>query len=337
MKTLRLHAPGVIRLHDEPDPVPETGEVVVRVSAVGLCGSDLHWFEEAGIGDTLITRPLVLGHEMAGIVETGKLAGQLVAIDPAVPCGHCEFCLQGSPNLCSTLRFAGNGEDDGGLRERIAWPERCLYVLPQGFSAADGAMLEPLGVAIYAVDLSSIQPGMTVGVFGCGPIGLLILQLALRSGASLVVATEKIPHRLKAAADFGAQIFLADGSEASEIQKLTHSHGLDVVIEIAGDNAAVEAAVSAVKPGGRVTLAGIPSDDRTSVRASTVRRKGLALQWVRRMKFTYPRAIDLVQSGSVDVRSLVTHRYPLKETQAAFENAQQRKGLKTLIQIADLE
>jgi L-iditol 2-dehydrogenase len=337
MKTFRLHAPGVIRLHDEPDPVPDIGEVVVRVSAVGLCGSDLHWFEDAGIGETLITRPLVLGHEMAGVVETGRLAGQLVAIDPAVPCGHCEFCLQGSPNLCSTLRFAGNGADDGGLRELIAWPERCLYTLPPSFSAADGVMLEPLGVALYAVDLSSIQPGMTVGIFGCGPIGLLILQLALRSGASFVVATEKIPHRLQAAADFGAQTFFADGSEAAEIEKLTHSRGLDVVIEAAGDNAAVEGAVSAVKPGGRVTLAGIPSDDRTSIRASTVRRKGLALQWVRRMKFTYPRAIDLVLRGSVDVRSLVTHRYPLADTQAAFENAQQRKGLKTLVQVAGSE
>jgi L-iditol 2-dehydrogenase len=337
MKTFRLHAPGVLRLHDEPDPVPNAGEVVVRISVVGLCGSDLHWFEDAGIGDTLITRPLVLGHEMAGIVETGRLAGQLVAIDPAVPCGRCEFCLQGSPNLCSMLRFAGNGLDDGGLQERIAWPERCLYTLPPSFSAADGAMLEPLGVALYAVDLSSIRPGMTVGIFGCGPIGLLILQLALRSGASLVVATEKIPHRLQAAADFGARTFLADGSETAEIEKLTHSRGLDVVIDAAGDNAAVDAAISAVKPGGNVTLAGIPSDDRTSLRASSVRRKGLALQWVRRMKFTYPRAIDLVLHGSVDVRSLVTHRYPLVETQAAFENAQQRKGLKTLVQVAGSE
>jgi L-iditol 2-dehydrogenase len=334
MKVLRLHGRGDLRLHDEPEPVPGPGEVLLRVTAVGLCGSDLHWFSEAGIGDARLQEPLVLGHEFAGVIESGERRGERVAVDPAVPCGACEFCLEGNPNFCSTLRFAGHGTEDGALRQYMAWSAHCLHPLPNSLTDADGVMLEPLGVAIHAVDLGHLKPGMTVGVFGCGPIGLLVLQLARAAGATHVMATEKLPHRLEAARSLGATaVFQAtDGRESAEILAATEGKGVDVAFEAAGENEAVETAMAAAKPGARVVLIGIPADDRTAFTASTARRKGLTIKLTRRMKRVYPRAIRLVESGMVDVRPLVTHRFPLEEFDKAFSTAQRREGLKVIIE-----
>ena len=174
MKAIRLHGSGDLRIHDEPVPVAGEGERLVRVRSMGVCGSDLHWFTEGAIGDAKLERPLVLGHEFAGETEDGRR----VAIDPAIPCGRCEFCEHGHPNLCSALIFAGHGEQDGALREWVAWSERSLFPIPDSFSFADAAMLEPLGITIHTVDLGNLKAGMRVGVFGCGPIGLLIIQVA---------------------------------------------------------------------------------------------------------------------------------------------------------------
>jgi len=334
MKVLRLHSVGDLRLHDEPEPVPGPGEVLLRLTAVGLCGSDVHWFSEAGIGDARLQEPLVLGHEFAGVIESGERRGERVAVDPAVPCGVCEFCLEGNPNLCEALRFAGHGTEDGALREYTAWPTHCLHSLPGSLTDAEGVMLEPLGVAIHAVDLGHLKPGMTVGVFGCGPIGLLVLQVARAAGATHLIATEKLPQRLEAAQSFGATaVFQAiDGRESAEVLAATDGKGVDVAFEAAGENEAVETAIVATKPGGRVVLIGIPADDRTAFTASTARRKGLTLKLSRRMKRVYPRAIRLVESGMVDVSSLVTHRFPLAEFDKAFSVAQRREGLKVIIE-----
>jgi L-iditol 2-dehydrogenase len=318
MKAVRLHAPGDLRLHDEPTPKPGIGETLVRVKAVGICGSDLHWFGQAGIGDARLQKPLVLGHEFTGVIAEGPRQGKRVAVDPAIPCNACKFCLQGNPNLCEHMRFAGHGVEDGSLREYIAWPDECLFPLPDSLSDADGVMLEPLGVAIHAVDLAHLRAGMSVGVFGCGPIGLLAIQVALLAGATEVFVTEPLPHRLEVARGLGAR-------------EWTLSQEVDVAFEVAGEDDAVETAVSAVKPGGRVILAGIPADDRTFFSASAARRKGLTIKLVRRMKFTYPRAIQLVENGQIDVRSLVTHRFPLEQAQQAFTVAQRREGLKVII------
>lgn len=320
MKTIRLHAPGDLRQHDEPMPKPGYGEMLVHVMAVGICGSDLHWFNEAGIGDAKLTQPLILGHEFAGVIAEGPRQGERVAVDPAIPCKSCELCLQGDPNLCEHIRFAGHDMEDGALREYIDWPEKCLFHLPDPLSYADGVMLEPLGVAIHAVDLAHLRTGISIGVFGCGPIGLLVIQMARLGGATEVFVTEPLQHRLESALSLGAQ-------------EWTPGQKVDVSFEVAGENDAVETAFSAVKPGGQVILAGIPADDRTSFSASVARRKGLTIKLVRRMKFTYPRAIQLVESGQVDVRSLVTHHFPLEKAQEAFSVAQRRDGLKIIIDI----
>ncbi len=314
MKTVRLHAAGNVQLHEEPMPTPGPGESLVRVTAVGLCGSDLHWFGEGAIGDAGLAHPLVLGHEFAGVTA----AGQRVAVDPAVPCEQCGLCRAGHPNLCENQRFAGHSDTDGGLREYLVWPDRCLVPLPDTLSDSDGALLEPLGVALHAVGLGHLRAGMTVGVFGCGPIGLMVAQVARAAGATAVWVTEPLPHRLAAASRYDTQPW------TGEVE-------VDVAFECAGEQAAVDDALRAVRPGGRVILVGIPSDDRTSFSASVARRKGLTLKLARRMKHTYPRAIRLVESGQVDLRGLVTETFALEETPEAFAAAQRRAGLKVVV------
>lgn len=331
MKSIRLHGTGDLQIHDESTPIPADGEKLIRVKSVGICGSDLHWFREGEIGDAKLEHPLVLGHEFAGVTDDG----QRVAIDPAIPCGHCEFCKQGHPNLCENLIFAGHGSTDGGLREWIAWSEKSLFLIPDSLSEDEGAMLEPLGVAIHTVDLGKLQAGMTVAVFGCGPIGLLIIQLAKLSGAANIIATEPLSHRLEAAKSFGAGdvFFSGDPARLSQIRAATHGRGVDVAFEAAGVQEAVDDAFAAVRPGGKVILAGIPDDDKTCFSASSARRKGLTIKLVRRMKHTYPRAIELVEKGLVDVHSLVTHRFALEQSAEAFQVAQRRAGLKIIIEV----
>jgi L-iditol 2-dehydrogenase len=328
MKSLRLHGPGDLRLHEEPVPAVGVGEALLRVTAAGICGSDLHWFKECGIGDSQLNKPLVLGHEFTAVT----VEGQRVAVDPSIPCGTCEYCQRGDPNLCDHLIFAGHGDQDGAFRQQLTWPLSCLHPLPDGLSDADGALLEPLGIAIHAVDLAHLRVGMSVGVFGCGPIGLLIIQLARLAGAGKIFATDILAHRASAARAFGSDEAhqVSAHFDKGDVASLNWK-GIDVVFEAAGENAAVEMAVAAVRPGGKVILVGIPSDDRTSFTASLARRKGLTLKLVRRMKLTYPRAIHLVESGKVDVRSLVTHTFPLERAAEAFAVAARREGLKVMI------
>jgi L-iditol 2-dehydrogenase len=330
MKVIRLHASADLRLHDEPDPIPGAGEKLLQVKAVGICGSDIHWFLEGGIGDAALEQPLVLGHEFAAELEDG----QRVAVDPAIPCRKCEFCLRGHPNLCPEVRFAGHGMVDGVLCEVMAWDEKCLFPLPDSLTYADGAMLEPLGVALHAVDLAHLRVGMTIGVFGCGPIGLLIIQLVKLSGAANIIATDKLAHRVEAAKAYGANkaLLVGGGYEREELLAATGGRGVDVAFEVAGDQGAVDDAFSTVIPGGKVVLVGIPGDDKTSFTATVARHKGLTIKMVHRMKHTYPRAIALVSQNMVDVSTLVTHRFPLAQAAEAFAVAARREGLKVIVE-----
>ena len=204
MRTARLHAVGDLRVTDEPVPEAEPGMSLVQVTAVGICGSDLHWWDEGAIGDAKLTHPLVLGHEGAGVIAEGPRAGQRVAIDPAIPCQTCRACRDGYRNLCYRLKFSGHGDTDGMMREFMAWPTTALHPLPDRVSDADGAMLEPLGVAIHSVDLGHLPFGGTASVIGCGPIGLLLISVLKAAGASSVLAIEPLPHRREAAERLGA-------------------------------------------------------------------------------------------------------------------------------------
>ena len=325
MTAARLHGVRDIRMHSEALPVAGAGEELVRITAVGLCGSDLHWFTEAGIGDAKLTRPVVPGHEFAGVIEGGPRHGLPVAVDPALPCRQCEMCVGGDGNLCPDVVFAGHGGQDGGLQQYLAWPSWALHPLPGGLSAADGAMLEPLGVALHALDLGHLRIGSTVAVVGAGPIGLLLVQAAKSAGATRVVAVEPLAHRRDAAKRLGADLVLDADDACDEIRA-------DTVFEMAGNDEAVELSLRAARPGARVVLGGIPDGDRTSFQASLARRKGLTLVLVRRMNEAYPRAIRLVEQGLIDISSIVSHRYPLERAAEAFAVAAERKGLKVVIE-----
>jgi L-iditol 2-dehydrogenase len=263
------------------------------------------------------------------VIEGGPRDGTRVAVDPAIPCERCATCRRGQRNLCPAVVFAGHGSRDGAMRELLAWPAQLLHPLPDALSDADGAMLEPLGVALHAFDLGHVRVGARVGVFGCGPIGLLLLQVARAAGAGQVVAADLLPHRREAAAAIGADEVL--DAAASDVLGAADDAELDVTFEVGGTDGAVELALAAARPGGRVVLAGIPDDDRTSFTASLARRKGLTIAMARRMHETYPRATALVEQGLVDVRSLVTHRFPLPRATEAFETASARLGLKVVV------
>jgi L-iditol 2-dehydrogenase len=333
MKSVRLYGPGDLRLVDEDVPVPSAGEALVRVSAVGICGSDLHWYTDSGIGDAVLSRPLVLGHEAGGVIESGPRKGQRVAIDPNIPCEACEPCQAGHAHLCLAVRFAGDGKTDGTLRELIAWPDKCLVPVPDSLRDEDIAMLEPLGVALHAIKLGGVRPGMRVGVFGCGPIGLFLIQLARISGATTIVATDVLPHRVAAALAAGANVaeLVSGGSERGVLLAATGGHGVDVAFEAAGEDDALETSIALATPAGTVVVVGIPSRDQTTFTASTARRKGLTLKLSRRMNRVYSDTIRLVDTGLVDVRTVVTASHPLGEFKTAFAAAAAREGLKVVL------
>jgi L-iditol 2-dehydrogenase len=324
----RLHGARDLRIDEEPVPAVAAGQSLVRVTAVGVCGSDLHWFEDGGIGETTIgDHPLVLGHEFAGVIESGPRRGQRVAVDPNIACEVCELCRHGHPNLCPRVEFAGNATCDGALREFLAWPTSLLVPLPDPVSDLEGALLEPLGVAVHALDLGHPRIGMSVAVIGCGPIGLMLIQAARAAGAATVIAADPLPHRRSEAQRLGADQVWDPATWSGE----TGGLGVEVAFEVGGTDAAVDLAMRAARPGARVVLVGIPGNDRTTFTAGLARRKGLTLVMSRRMKEVYPRTISLVERGLVDLASLVTADFPLRRAPEAFDEALSRRGIKTVI------
>jgi L-iditol 2-dehydrogenase len=345
MVGVRLHGPCDLRVEDLPGPPPpRADEAIVRVTAAGICGSDLHTYTHARIGDTAVAAPLVLGHEFSGIVEEcgarvtdgnghRLVPGLRVAVDPAAPCGVCPVCRRGDPHLCTALRFCGLYPDDGCFRQRMIVPARSCFPLPDSIDEPSGALLEPLGVAMHAVEISGIRQGSTVSLFGAGPIGLLIVQVARLKGAERVFVIEPLAWRLALAERFGGiPIPASEVDPVAAVLERTQGKGVDIAIESAWAESTIQQAAETTAPGGRVVLVGIPPDDRLSMSHSTGRRKELTLLFSRRMKHTYPAAITLVQDGKVDVQSLISHRFPLSELSAAFAlNAAYRDGVVKVI------
>lgn len=347
MLAVRLHGPRDLRVEQVPTPGPPgPGRALLRVRCTGLCGSDLHSYLDARIGDTPIQGPLILGHEFSAVVEAvgpqalhGQFAplqpGSRVAVDPAQPCGQCELCLKGHPNLCVRLQFCGNWPDNGCLCEWIDMPARSCFPVPETLDDTAAALLEPLGVALHAVDLAKLKVGYNVAIVGAGPIGLLILQLARLAGAEPIFVTDRFSWRLQLAERWGGIPIQVEAQDpVSIIDQHTRGRGVDVAIEAAWGDESVQQAAEVVRLGGRVVLVGIPGDDRLSLKHSTARRKGLTLVLSRRMKHIYPRAIALAQTGRVDLHSFVTHRFSLHQTPEAFalNAAYQDRVVKVIIQ-----
>jgi L-iditol 2-dehydrogenase len=328
----RLYGPGDIRIETAPRETSERGSVRLRVTAVGLCGSDRHWFVDGAIGRTSLVEPLVPGHVFIGVVLDGPRAGERVAADPAIPCGRCGTCSRGAGHLCPLGRFAGYPGTPGALRAEMAWRADLLHPIPDRLLDDDAVLAEPLGVALHAVDLADVRRGDRVGVFGCGPIGLLLVRLLDHLGARVVIVTDLLEHRLDVARSIGAEetrlaVATQDvaGAEGAE-------HDLDVAFEVAGEDAAIDDAIHAARPGGRVVLVGIPGGERTSFIAEVARRKELAVLLCRRMRATdLPRAIDLLATELAPT-SLVSGRFELTDAAEAFAALATRDGLKVVIQ-----
>jgi len=343
MRAACLHGIRDLRLETLPQPSPGPGELLLKVASVGICGSDVHYYVEGRIGDQVVIDPIVMGHEFSAWVAglgagvKGFAAGELVAVEPAIGCGECESCQHGHPNLCPRVRFCGTPPIDGVFREYTVMPAENCFKLPEGLGPEEGAMLEPLGIAIHAVDLAHLQAGQTVAVLGAGPIGLLTAAVARVAGAGEVYVTEPLAHRRQFALDYVADVAL-DPDEidvVSEILRLTGGRGVDVAFEAAGAPETPDQAAGVTRPGGMMVVAGIPSDDTMTLTASTVRRKGLTIKLVRRMKHTYPRAIRMVHRGMLDVKPLVTHTFPMERIAEAFDMVAAYDGgvLRAVIQV----
>lgn len=336
MKAVQLASAKNLQLVDIAEPPdPRQGEVLVEILSVGICGSDLHMFETASIGTIRITEPAILGHEFSARIlkvapgtvnENGEslVAGMRVAVEPHVACRSCEQCLAGHPNLCPNHYFYGVFPDHGALCERMLVQASNCFPFPDSMSSEAGALLEPLGVAIHSLDLGKVRIGDTVAVIGCGPIGALVARLAVLAGAASVYAFDLHPWRTALAASWGAHALTVDPHEGpARIQELTHGRGVDVVFEAAWSDHSVQQSVEMVRYGGRLVMVGIPPDDSFAFGHSLARRKGLTFRLVRRMKHTYPRAIQLASGTSplVPLDSLVTHSCTIDQTPQAFHDA----------------
>lgn len=327
MSATLLYGIRDIRMATVPVPHPGPGEVLLKIASVGVCGSDVHYYLEGGIGDAIVKEPLIMGHEFSATIAAlgtdvdGLKVGQLVAVEPAINCGHCEMCLTGHPNLCPNVRFCGTPPIDGVFCEYAVMPAENCFPLPNGMSAVAGAILEPLGVAIHTIDLSHLKVGQTVAVLGAGPVGLLTAAVAKAAGASAIFMTEPVAERRAFAQRYVADDVFDPEKEnvAAKILAATEGRGVDVVIEAAGAMDTPQQGAEMVRLGGTLVLCGIPAEDTLTLTASLIRRKGLTIKMVRRMKHVYPRAIQLVARGMVDVEPLASHFFHLEQIQQAFD------------------
>ncbi len=316
-----IHGIRDVRIDNfEPSPAGNLS-TLVNVASVGICGSDLHYYKDGGIGKATITQPFVPGHEFSAYLSSdleskGLKRGQLVAIDPALPCHACEWCVKGHHNLCPNVIFQGAPPYHGALTQQIAVPLGNIIALPEGMTPDQGAMLEPLGVCIHAMDLAKPTLFESVAVLGCGPIGLGVIQLLKLAGCHDIFAIDPQEHRAQLALRFGAS---AAGPSTDFVRDLMQGRGCHLVVEATNSPNGFRDAVDVTRIGGRVVLVGIPDGDKYStISAAEARRRGLSLKFSRRMGNVYSRAINLVQKNKVDVDAMISHRFALEDTPTAF-------------------
>jgi L-iditol 2-dehydrogenase len=309
-----------IRIEQRPTPRIGPDQALLRVRACTICGSDLHYYDHG----LAVPAPIVIGHEFAAeVVALGEHVralepGARVAVEPGISCGACEQCQHGYPNLCPQVRFCGSPPVDGAIQEYMAFPAHGLFALPSELSFVDGAMLEPLCIAIKALDFGKLRVGETAAVIGCGAVGLLIIQLLRAAGATEIYATDRLAYRREAALRAGATATLDPADPIRELMERTGVRGVDVAFEAASSSATPQQAIEMARFGGRMVLVGIQPDDQVVLHTSVLRRKAITISPVRRAAHVYPRALALVRRGLVRLDWLVTHRFPLEEVNAAF-------------------
>lgn len=331
MITVRLTGPRSLLLAEEPIPDIRPDEALLKIEAVGVCGSDLHRYRGITFEDASNFQ-LILGHEFsATVAKVGAQVrnvqvGDRVAVEAGINCGECEWCLRGHPNLCPQVQFCGTPPVHGALREYMPWPTRLLYKLPDALTFDDGVMVEVAGIAMHAIDLANMRPGQSAAVLGCGPIGLATVHLLRQAvGTTLIVATDILPYRLDYAADKGADLCLNPRKTdvVDQVMRITNGRGVDVVFEAAGVQQTCEQAVQICAPGGKVIFIGIPEDDRTPFATTPARRKGLTFRFCRRSKHTYERTIEMIERAVIDLSDLVTHHFPISRAKDAYDLVEQ--------------
>jgi L-iditol 2-dehydrogenase len=332
-----LYGPGDVRV--EPRSLPELGErdVLVEVRSVGVCGSDVHYYEHGRIGSFVVERPLVLGHEVSGVVvDRGPRAakhpvGRRVALEPGVPCGRCFECRHGRYNLCSDVRFFATPPIDGAFSRYVAIHEDYAFALPDELSDDAGALLEPLSVGVWACRKGGVGLGDRVLVTGAGPIGNLALQAARAAGATTVVVADVNPDRLARAAEAGAKQTI----EVSE-RGLTPDDGpFDVLLECTGSEALTSDAILTLRPAGTAVLVGMGPGLDARLPLAAVQSRELTLVGTFRYANTYPDAIELARSGRVDLDGLVDARFPLEEVDRALRAPREDPALvKVIVDVA---
>ena len=311
-------------------PMPSAGpdDVVVKLQAVGVCGSDVHYYSRGRIGDFVVEYPFILGHECAGIVvEKGENVkhleiGDKVALEPGVPCGTCEMCRTGHYNLCPDVKFLATPPYDGCLMDYIAFPAAYAFKLPENISCTEGALLEPLAIGINAALTGGVKLGSTVLISGSGCIGLVTLLAAKAYGASKVIVSDVIPLRLETAAKLGAiTVNSKEENLIDRVMEITEGRGVDVVLDCAGFNQTVADALRAVRPAGKVVVVGLGSDEWNGIPISPLSNKEIELTSIFRYKNLYPTAINAVGSGSIDISGIISRTYTFDETPEAFRTA----------------
>ena len=327
MRSVPLVAPRRLELAEQKMPEgPGPGEVLVRVKAVGLCGSDLHWWNEGNIHGTPAAYPQILGHEPVGeVAETGAgvrglKPGDRVAIEPSLTCGHCEFCLAGRHNLCVRSRFMGGPDAAGFLQEYRVVPAHNCDPVPARLTWHEATLMEPVAVWVHIYELAPVTMQQTVAVLGCGPIGLLGVAMARAAGAEMILACDKAPHRVEMARRMGAHVALEarPGDFLDVVMQATRGLGVDVAYDAAGAPESIQLGIQCTKAGGRFVLVGIPEPLHFEVDLHTAMAKELRLQMIKRSNHKGRAAGALLEAGRIPA-SLITHALPLEAAQEGFE------------------
>ncbi len=335
-----LDEPGSLRVEERERPEPGPDELLVKIREIGICGSDVHYYEHGRIGDYVVESPLVLGHESAGeVVTVGENAGfeqgDRVALEPGVPCRRCVHCKRGEYNLCPDVTFMATPPDDGAFAEYVAWPADFAYRLPDSVTLREGALCEPLSVGIHAARRANIGVGDSVLVTGCGPIGLLAMEAIRAVGATEVFVSDVVPEKLELAESRGADatIDVRERGMAEAVAELTDGEGVDVVVEASGAEPAIRSSIDAVRRGGTIVLIGLAQNAEIPLDTGEIIDNELDLFGSFRYRNTYPTAIELLADGAVDVEGIVDFELGLNEIGDAFERAMNEKTVKGIVTI----
>lgn len=311
----------------QPVPVPKDGEVLVKIEYVGICGSDVHFYQHGRIGDFVVDGKFILGHESGGTVVgvgngvTSLQEGDRVALEPGVTCGKCEFCKSGRYNLCPDVRFFATPPYHGTFCDYVAFPADMCFKLPENVSTMEGALVEPLAVGLHACRQGGVKLGDTVVILGAGCIGLVTLLSAKANGAANVIVVDVLDKRLDYAKKLGATTVINGKRENvfEAVDRLTHGRGADVVLETAGNQITIAQTPHLACRGGTVCLVGLAAEDEISYNFAKVMNKELAIKSVFRYCNLYPTAINAIASGTIGVKDIVTHEFGFDQIKEAFD------------------